>query len=85
MLELAVGHIHYRPNVTQMCPYRLELELQKQQSRIEKLVDPRYSTGKDAAQTRREIEKHVVMQQLKKQVSRLSLAVREHPDWMDCR
>jgi hypothetical protein len=48
--------------------HRLEIEVQKQNVRLDKLIDPRFATGKEAQQTRKELEKHAVIQQLKKQV-----------------
>ena len=47
---------------------RLEIELQRQNSRLEKLLDPKYSNSKEGMKLRRDIEKHIIIQQLKRQV-----------------
>jgi hypothetical protein len=48
---------------------RLEVEMQRQSARTEKMLETRFGSVKEAAQMRREIEKHVIIQQLKQQVS----------------
>lgn len=47
---------------------RLEIELQRQNLRLEKLLDPKYSNSKEGVKLRRDIEKHIIIQQLKRQV-----------------
>ena len=63
--ELESDRITLRANVQ-----RLEIELQRQNMRLEKLLDPKYANSKEGVKLRRDIEKHIVIQQLKKQVSR---------------
>ena len=61
--ELENDRIALRANVQ-----RLEIDLQRQNLRLEKLMDPKYSNSKEGMKLRRDMEKHIIIQQLKRQV-----------------